>query len=705
MTALRLEAGEPHTLGAVVRPDGVNFAVFSRDAEGVDLCIFDAAGLRQTARLALPARTGDIWHGFLPGAGAGLVYGYRAHGRYDPSRGLRFNAAKLLLDPYALALAGAFAWRAEHYGYKLETGDVDGAPDERDNAAWTQKAIVVDPARLAPLRRGPSTPWPHIVLYELHVRGFTMRLPGLSASERGRFAGLSSAAALDYLRALGVTTLELLPIHAFLDDHRLVDHGLRNYWGYNTIGYFTPHPAYAGADPIGEMRAFVDAAHDHGMEVALDVVYNHTCEGDPRGPTLSFRGLDNRAYYRLDPNNGARYDDLSGCGATLDMRTPAVRRLALDSLSHFVSAYGVDGFRFDIATSLAVSDNHRFDPNAPFFQELAARTDLNGVKLIAEPWDAAGGFHLGAFPPGWAEWNAKARDGFRRFWRGDPRHAGEFARRLAGSADLFSPSARAPWASINFAACHDGFTLADLTTYAHKRNAANNEGNRDGPSDDFSASYGPDGPSTDAALRDLRERQARNLLLSVMLSFGAPMLLAGDEFGRTQGGNNNAYCQDNEVSWLDWSLATSETGARMVRFARRLIALRRSLACFDEGVAPKPPGQSDAPTIDWRRPDGEPMDPHDWDNPDVRSFMAIVADQRGALPALLAFNAGDRSVRFRLPATPVARWSSALDTLDPDRPAGALVAAAGEWVDAPSRSAFVFVPMSGRRAGVPGHAF
>jgi glycogen operon protein len=625
----------PSPLGAHLIEGGVAFKLAAPNATRVELCLFDAAGKREIARHDMPDRDGAVWTGFLPKAKSGLVYGYRVHGPYAPDQGHRFNPAKLALDPFARALAGAFSWTPAHYGYPLQTGHPDAGLDTRDNAAWMLKGRVVDLSVLPRIAPGPRTPWRDTLIYETHVRGFTMRLPDLSTKERGCFAGLAAPAAVRYLRALGVTAIELLPIHSFLDDSWLVDKGLRNFWGYNTINYFTPQARYASSEPMSEFRSFVNTLHETGLEVLLDVVYNHTCEGDHRGPSLSFRAIDNAAFYRLNPKNPARYADISGCGATLDAAKPLVQRLILDSLVHWATVGGVDGFRFDIATQLGVESDGRFNPCSALLQAIAAEPALAGKKLIAEAWDAAGGYQVGGFPKGWSEWNGKARDAIRQFWRGDEAMAGEFAQRFAGSPDLYASKGRPATASINFVACHDDFPLHDLTRYAEKHNHANGENNRDGPDHSLSCNYGVEGETADAAIQELRERQAHNMLLSALFARGVPMLLAGDEFGRTQGGNNNAFAQDNETSWLDWDLAASRDGQRRLALVRQAIALRAALRPADDAVV-------------FLAPRGAAMTPADWALPYARCFGALWRLEDGG-EALAWFNADAGSVTMTMP--------------------------------------------------------
>jgi isoamylase len=697
---LRLEPGNPNQLGATPGEGGVNFALFSAHGVRVELVLFSRDGSQEIARADLPARKGDIWHGFAPRLGAGTVYGYRVHGPYRPDQGHLFNPYKVLLDPYARAVAGKFQWGPEHFGYFYEGHDPDGMPDNRDNAATCLKGVVVDPAAMVPLPRHNAQPWGETLIYELHARGFTMQLPGLSDKERGTFAGLGSQVALDYLCALGITTIELLPIHQFIHDRFLVDQGLKNYWGYNTLNYFAPHQDYALGDPIKEMRGFVHAAHARNLDVWVDVVYNHTCEGNRHGPTLSYRGIDNASYYRLNPQDLSRYADISGCGATLNAAHPRVRDLIVESLAHWVQCYGVDGFRFDIAPSLGMDGTGRFSQEAPFFDAVRQDPRLKDIKMIAEAWDAAGGYYVGDFPPDWAAWNGQARDSIRQFWRGDLDLARDFAKALAGSPDVFRNKGKPVEASINFVACHDGFPLLDLTRYARKHNHANGENNRDGGDHDFSANYGVEGETTDREIEELRERQARNMLASVFLSFGTPMVLAGDEMGRTQGGNNNAYAQDNAISWLDWRLPGSRLGARRLTFTKQLIALRKEMFRGFPAGHPNGPGERE-PTIAWWSVWGNLMTHQDWMDETTRCFAAVY-EPRGWL---ILFNASLEDAAFILPPAGIAIWRMALTTADPIRPTQDQVAAGGQTIHLPARTLIVFSRDSSRTIGKTGHGF
>ncbi len=567
-TGALLEEGDAYPLGASFDGEGVNVAVFSEHAARIELCLFDSSGTVETNRYDMPARTDGVWHGYLPGARPGLVYGFRADGPWAPEDGQRFNPAKLLLDPYAKQLAGFYRYSRLHYGQT-----VWHERDDRDNAASMWKACVPVPwdNRHRPAR--PKIPWSRTVIYEAHVKGLTALHPAIDPQIRGTFKALAQAPVLDHLTALGVTSLELLPIQAFVTEPRLEAIGLKNYWGYNTLGFFAPHPAYGD---MAEFRAMVDEAHKRGLELILDVVYNHTCEGEPDHLHLAFKGLDNRNYYKPIPGQPALYENVTGCGNSLDLSHPRVLQLVMDSLRYWVEVGGVDGFRFDLAPTLA-REPHGFDANGGFLRAVRQDPVLNTVKLIAEPWDIGpGGYQLGQFGSGWAEWNDRCRDDVRAFWRGDPGHAEAILERLRGSPNIFERAGRPSWASVNFVACHDGFALHDVVSYAIKHNGANGEGNRDGHNHNLSDSYGSEGPSDEPQVITLREQQKRNMLATVFLSIGTPMLGMGDEIGRTQGGNNNAYCQDNEISWLDWS-AIGQRGRELSKFVSGLTKFRQAL--------------------------------------------------------------------------------------------------------------------------------
>jgi glycogen operon protein len=653
----RVEPGLPYPLGATWDGIGVNFAIFSVHAEKVELCLFDARGRRELERIPLTEYTDEVWHGYLPDARPGTLYGYRVWGPYDPARGHRFNHHKLLLDPYAKALAGALRWSDAHYGYRIGSHREDLSFDRRDNASGMPKCMVVESAFTWGADRRPAVPWTQTVFYELHARGFTIQHPGVAPALRGTFAGLASPDVIAYLKDLGVTTLELLPVQAFIDDRRLVEAKLRNYWGYNSIGFFAPEQRYLQGDP-NEFKTMVKHLHEGGLEVVLDVVYNHTAEGNQLGPTFSFKGIDNASYYRLAEDQ-RYYDDTTGTGNTLDLRHPRVLQLVTDSLRYWAEEMHVDGFRFDLAPALARESNG-YSRDAAFFKALQQDPVLSRVKLIAEPWDVGpDGYQLGNFPPGWSEWNGKYRDTVRRFWRGDPGVLPELASRLAGSSDLFEHQGRRPRANVNFVTVHDGFTLTDLVSYDHKHNAANHEGNRDGTNDDHSWNCGLEGPTDDPQIRALRERQKRNLFATLLLSLGVPLILGGDELGRTQRGNNNAYCQDNEISWLDWSSRDPHDLA-LADFVKTLLRLRRGHPAFERDAFfhGRPLDRGGRKDIAWIAPDSREMEAEDWasDRRTVGFFL-------GAPPMLfVAMNAGPDDIDFRLPEVERVSWSLVLDT-------------------------------------------
>ena len=535
-----MQAGNPEILGATPDEAGTNFAIYSAVASGVELCLFEADG-RQAQVLDLPECDSGVWHGFLPGCGPGQRYGFRVHGPYDPDQGLRCNPAKLLVDPYARELVGEFEWHAAVFD------------DNNDDSAPYVPKCVVRGRFHDELPAGPDVPWAETIFYECNVRGFTMRHPALDEAARGTFDGMRHADVVAHLKALGVTSIELMPLQAFIDEHHLAEKGLRNFWGYNTINFFAPMPRYARGDAVTEFRDMVRALHDAGLEVIMDVAYNHTGEGGAHGPTISLRGIDNLTYYRMEPDDKSAYVNDTGCGNTIDTDHVRVRQLILDSLDYWAGEMGVDGFRFDLAPVLG-RRRDGFSPTHPLLSEISNLSSLRDVKLIAEPWDPGpGGYQLGHFPPRWAEWNDRYRDDVRSFWRGDPGMSGQIARRMHGSADLFEASNRPPTASVNFVAAHDGFTLMDVVSYSHKHNEANGEDNRDGHSHNLSNNYGFEGETYDRDINELRRRQRLNLMATLFFSQGTPMLLAGDELGHTQGGNNNAYAQDNETAWLDWS--------------------------------------------------------------------------------------------------------------------------------------------------------
>ena len=653
----RVEPGLPYPLGATWDGKGVNFALFSVNAEKVELCVFDPRGRREIARIALPEYTDEVWHGYLPDARPGMLYGYRVYGPYDPAHGHRFNHHKLLLDPYAKALAGKLRWTDGHYAYRIGSHREDLSFDRRDNAGAMPKCVVLESAFTWGDDHRPAVPWHDTVFYELHVKGYTIQHPDVQPPLRGTFAGLAAPAVVTYLQELGVTTLELLPVHAFIDDRRLVEHKLRNYWGYNSIGFFAPDPRYLQSDP-NEFKTMVKHLHEAGIEVILDVVYNHTAEGNHLGPTFSFKGIDNASYYHLAEDR-RYYADVTGTGNTLDLRHPRVLQMVTDSLRYWAEEMHVDGFRFDLAPALAREDaGYRRD--AAFFKAIQQDPVLSRVKLIAEPWDVGhGGYQLGNFPPGWSEWNGKYRDTMRRFWRGDRGVLPEFASRLAGSSDLFAHNGRRPRASINFITVHDGFTLNDLVSSNHKHNEANHEGNRDGADDNLSWNCGVEGPTDDPVVTNLRERQKRNFIATLLLSLGTPLIPGGDEHGRTQRGNNNAYCQDNEISWVDWA-GVSPRDLALEEFVKTMLRLRREHPAFQRdaffrGVPIDTSGRKD---IAWMRREGQEMTGDDW-NSERRTIGLFL----GARPMLFAaMNAAPENLTFTLPDTARLSWSLVFDT-------------------------------------------
>ncbi len=665
--------GRPHPLGAHWDGEGVNFALFSEHAEKVELCLFDDSGRREIQRITLSERSNQIWHCYLPEARPGLHYGYRVHGPYQPEKGHRFNPHKLLIDPYSRHISGGLRWSDAHFGYAIGNKREDLSFDRRDSAGGMPKCKVIDSAFSWGEDRSPDVPWHEMVIYELHVGGFTRQHPDVPQPLRGTFAGLCCPPVIEHLQRLGITTVELMPVHAFIDDRRLVEQGLRNYWGYNTLGFFSPDMRYCASGKTAEFKTMVKTLHSAGMEVILDVVYNHTAEGNQCGPTLSFRGIDNASYYRLVGDNPRYFQDYTGCGNTLNMQHPRVLQLIMDSLRYWVTEMHVDGFRFDLAAALA-RELHEVDRLGAFFDILHQDPVLSQVKLIAEPWDLGeGGYQVGNFPVGWAEWNDQYRDTMRAYWKGDGGLIGEFARRLTGSSDLYGRNGRSPAASINFITAHDGFTLHDLVSYNDKHNEANGEENRDGSSNNLSWNGGAEGPTEDSEINALREKQKRNMLATVLLSQGVPMLLAGDEIGRTQSGNNNAYCQDNELSWIDWNL--DDRRRRLFGFVSNVIALRRSHPIFRrrEFFLGKPAGDGTTNDIVWLEPDGTKMTSDEWHKDFARCLGVYLSgaslletDMRGRPirddSFLLLFNAHHDTVPFRLPDIGGGEWLAQLDT-------------------------------------------
>jgi isoamylase len=667
--------GKPFPQGATWDGEGVNFALFSEHAEGVELCLFDSRGRRELQRVPLREQTDQVWHCYLPEARPGQLYGYRVYGPYQPQHGQRFNPQKLLLDPYAKAIVGSLAWSDAHFGYRIGSQRADLSQDRRNNASGMPKCQVIDPAFSWGEDRNPRTPWHDTIIYELHVRGFTKLHPEVPPQYRGTYAGLSTTPVIEYLQRLGVTAVELMPVHWFLNDRHLVEKDLRNYWGYNSIGYFAPHQDYASSlQADREFKTMVKALHSAGIEVILDVVYNHTAEGSHLGPTLSFRGIDNAAYYRLVHDDPRYYMDYTGCGNTLNMLHPRVLQMIMDSLRYWITEMHVDGFRFDLAAALA-RELHEVDRLGAFFDIIHQDPVISQVKLIAEPWDLGeGGYQVGRFPVGWTEWNGKYRDVIRDYWKGEGGLIGELAFRVAGSSDLYEHSGRRPYASVNFVTAHDGFTLRDLVSYNDKHNEANKDDNRDGENHNRSWNCGAEGPTDDAEIRALRLRQMRNLIASLLLSQGVPMMLSGDEFGHSQQGNNNAYCQDNELTWLSWEFGEEE--GLLLEFVRDLIRLRQQHRVFRrrkffQNRAIRGETVRD---IVWLDPTGTQMSDEQWRDGFARSLAVFLSgrglderDERGRTIVdtdfLVLFNAHYETVEFKLPPQPEdARWVLRMDT-------------------------------------------
>ncbi len=695
----RIREGVPYPLGATWDGLGVNFALFSAHATKVELCLFDRDGRRERERIELPEYTDEVWHGYVSDARPGTVYGYRVHGPFEPRAGHRFNPNKLLIDPYATHLMGPLRWSDAHFGYRIGSPRGDLSFDRRDSASGMPKCVVVDPAFTWGKDRAPTTLWDNTILYEAHVRGHTMHHPAVPPRHRGSFAGMAQPEVVEHIRALGVTAVELLPVHAFIDDRTLLEKGLRNYWGYNSLGFFAPDPRYLASGNIAEFKEMVARFHEAGIEVILDVVYNHTAEGNEMGPTLSFKGIDNASYYRLAPDPRYYIND-TGTGNTLNLTHPRVLQMVNDSLRYWVTEMHVDGFRFDLATILG-REPHGFDQGGGFLDSCRQDPVLSRVKLIAEPWDCGpGGYQVGGFPPGWAEWNDKFRDTVRAYWKGDEGKLPELAARMTASSDLFNQRGRKPWASVNFITAHDGFTLRDLVSYNDKHNEANGEGNGDGHSNNLSWNHGVEGPTDDPEIRALRLRQMRNLLATLLLSQGTPMILAGDEFGRTQHGNNNAYCQDNALSWIDWD-GIDDEGYDLLYYTRELIALRQNHPLlrrqrFLTGLTNPDLGVKDAT---WITPGGIEKTTEQWQDPQARC-LGLVLDSRvqaagihKAAPdtaLLLIVNAHHDVVPFILPEVAGGdRWRKLLDTAEPED-AEALSVGKGDEILVTGRSLLVF---------------
>ncbi len=662
---LDLGSGTHRQLGARFDGEGTNFAVFSANATQIDLCVFSPDGRTELARQRLPERTGPIWHGYAPGLGAGTPYGFRAHGSYAPEMGHRFNPNKLLLDPYARELRGAWSNHPATLGYDAASSGQDLSFDSRDSAPYVAKSVISDPQLFTRIEARPDPDWSAALIYEAHAKGLTQEHPGVPDHLKGTYEGLASEPMLEHLQKLGVDAIELLPVHAFLDDGFLVERGMRNYWGYNTIGFFAPEPRYFGPAGLAGFRDMVRRFHSAGIAVILDVVYNHTAEGDQRGPTLSFRGLDNASYYRLIAGQPRYYVNDTGCGNTLNTSNPYVLRMVTDSLRFWVQQMGIDGFRFDLATTLGRED-HGFDRNGGFFDVLRQDPVLADVKLIAEPWDIGpGGYRLGEFPPEFAEWNDKYRDSVRRYWRGDSHSAQELGARLLGSAGQFDRDGRRAWSSVNLLTSHDGFTLADVTRYNDRHNLANGEGGRDGHGANFSDNSGVEGETEDRKIRKRRARRQRNMLATLFLSQGTPMLLAGDEIANSQGGNNNAYCQDNPIGWINWDKADTallEFVANLSAFRKAHRSLRQTR--FLHGAQRPADG---LPDVEWTDFKGAPLP---WRDPGLSNFCLVLRDSAEAAESaldkdclFLVFNRDRKAAEVALPAAPDGyHWMRAVDT-------------------------------------------
>jgi glycogen operon protein len=672
----RIREGLPFPLGATWDGLGVNFALFSANATRVELCLFDPATDEEIERIELPEYTDEIYHGYLPDAHPGLIYGYRVYGPYDPENGHRFNPNKLLIDPYAKQLVGQLKWSEALFGYTIGHPDGDLSFDERDSAPFVPKSKVIDPAYTWGRDQRVSVPWDKTIIYEAHAKGLSMRHPAVPEAVRGTFAGMMVPEVVDHIRKLGVSSVELLPIHAFVNDQHLLQKGLNNYWGYNSIAFFAPHPRYLASGKIAEFKEMVAHYHDAGLEIILDVVYNHTAEGNEQGPTLSMRGIDNASYYRLRPDNKRFYINDSGTGNTLDLSHPCVLQMVTDSLRYWATEMHVDGFRFDLATILG-RYHEGFDERHSFL--VACRQDpvLRSVKLIAEPWDCGpGGYQVGGFAPGWAEWNDRFRDTVRAFWKGDDGQLADFAGRMTGSGELFNQRGRRPYTSVNFITAHDGFTLKDLVSYNEKHNEANDEDNQDGTNNNVSWNHGIEGPTDDRNIIDLRLRQMRNFFATLLFAQGTPMIVAGDEFARTQHGNNNAYCQDSETGWINWAL--DQDGADLLRFVRRLIKLRLQYPIlrrnrFLVGTYNEDIGVKD---VTWLDPHGNEMTTEQWEEGHGRS-VGMLLDGRaqpsgirkpGAdITLLVIVNAHHDVVNYTLPQVPEGEyWNCVVDTNRPE---------------------------------------
>lgn len=663
---MRLTAGTPHPLGATWDGRGTNFALFSATAQKVELCLFDGQGRRELERLALPERSEDVWHGYLNDVSPGQLYGYRVHGPYEPEHGHRFNPFKLLVDPYARRLAGRLVWSDAHFGYRTGSAREDLSFDRRDNARGMPKAVVVDEMFNWGRRENrPHIAWQDSIIYEAHVKGLTQTREDVAPGLRGTYRGLAAPSMIEHLKRLGVTAIELLPIHGFIDDRRLIEHKLANYWGYNSLSFFAPEARYAQENPLDAFRTTVARLHDAGIEVILDVVYNHTAEGNHLGPTLSFRGIDNTSYYWLTPDRPRFYDDFTGTGNSLNLTHPRVLQMVLDSLRYWVEVCHVDGFRFDLATTLA-RGTAGYDRSGAFLSAVRQDPVLASVKLIAEPWDVGlGGYQVGAFPSQWSEWNDKYRSTLRRYWSGEADLIGDVSKRMTGSSDVFNHDGRAQRASINHITVHDGFTLQDLFSYNEKHNEANGEDNRDGSSDNLSNNCGHEGPSGDATIVALRRQLRKNQLACLLLAQGVPLILAGDEVANTQSGNNNAYCQDNEIGWTSWD-GLGRDGDDLTGFIGQLTAIRRQFAQLRSQRWVDGRRADGSYGVLWLTPHGDDMKEADWNFPESK-FLAYVLGpmEPNQAPIFIVLNAAPEEIAFRLPKMPdYKNWRQLLNTGD-----------------------------------------
>ena len=687
---MRLSAGTPHPLGATWDGRGTNFALFSANAEKVELCLFDNQGRRELERIVLPERTEDVWHGYLNDVSPGQLYGYRVHGRYDPEHGFRFNPHKLLRDPYARRLAGRLVWSDAHFAYRTGSAREDLSFDRRDNARGVPKAVVVDEMfnwRRKEVR--PHIPWQDTIVYEAHVKGLTQTREDVAPGLRGTYRGLAAPSMIHHLKQMGVTAVELLPIHGFVDDRRLVEMKLSNYWGYNSLSFFAPDSRYGQDNPLDAFRTTVARLHDAGIEVLLDVVYNHTAEGNHLGPTLSFRGIDNTSYYWLTPDSPRFYNDFTGTGNSLNLTHPRVLQMVMDSLRYWVEVCYIDGFRFDLATTLARGVNG-FDRSSGFFTAIRQDPVLASVKLVAEPWDVGlGGYQVGAFPSQWSEWNDKYRSTLRRFWSGEAGLIGDVSKRMTGSSDVFNHDGRKTRAGVNHVTVHDGFTLQDLFSYNEKHNEANGEDNRDGSGDNHSTNCGHEGPTDDAAIVAVRRRLRRNQFACLLLAQGVPLILAGDEVANSQNGNINAYCQDNEIGWTNWD-GLGRDGDDLTGFIGKLAAIRRDFAQLrsqDWVDGRRADGSYGAL---WLTPQANEMTPEDWNFPESR-FLAYMLGpvEQGSAPIFIVLNAAPEDIAFHLPKLPEYKtWRQLLNTADNTQPSAEF--ASGSETTAAARSVLAF---------------